>query len=69
MKKHSKQALLALKAMRRATNKVVKDALKNDLKIPVWKNQKVVYENPEIIAEQLNAAEGEKCILLKTNRK
>ena len=52
MNKHSKQALLALRAMRRATNKVIKNAVKNDLKIPVWKNQKIVYENPEVLAEQ-----------------
>ena len=58
MKHYSKQALLALNALRRANNKVITNALKNNLKIPVWKDHKVVYENPEVLAEQLNAADG-----------
>ncbi len=58
MKRHSEHALAALNALRRANNKVVLNALKNNLKIPVWMDQKVVYENPEVLAEQLNAADS-----------
>ena len=58
MKTYSKQAQLALNAMRRATCKVIKNAQNNNLKIPVWKDQKVVHESPEFFAEQLNGAES-----------
>ena len=52
MKKHNKYALLALKAMERAAAKVAEDARKNNYKIPVWKNGRIEYEIPGIIAEQ-----------------
>ena len=52
MKKHTKYALLALKAMERAAAKVAEDARKNQSKIPVWTNGRVEYESPGIVTEQ-----------------
>ena len=44
-------AIMGLKALKRATRKAVADARKNNLKIPIWKNGKVVYMVPEIDTE------------------
>nr|MBF0223600.1 hypothetical protein [Desulfobulbaceae bacterium] len=51
MKKHNKYALLGIKALRRAAEKVAEDARKNNYKIPIWINGKIEYEIPNIIAE------------------
>ena len=42
-------ASLGLKAMRRAARKVVEDARKNNLKIPIWRDGKVEYMSPEFL--------------------
>ena len=52
MKKHSEYALLGLKALERAASKVAENARRNNYKIPIWKNGRIVYEIPGIITEQ-----------------
>jgi len=52
MKKHSEYALLGLKALERAASKVAEDARRNNYKIPIWKDGRIVYEIPGIITEQ-----------------
>ncbi len=52
MEKHSKYALLGLRALQRAAAKVAENARKNNYKIPVWKNGRIEYEIPKIITEQ-----------------
>ncbi len=52
MKKHSKYALLGLRALERAANKVAENARKNNYTVPVWKNGRIEHEIPEIITEQ-----------------
>jgi hypothetical protein len=51
MKQHNKYAMLGLKALERAANKVAENARNNKFKIPVWKNGRIEYEIPEIITE------------------
>ena len=51
MKKHNKYTLLGFKALQRAAVKVYENARKNNLKIPIWKNGRIVHEIPEIITE------------------
>ena len=43
MKKES-NSYLALKAMRRASKQALERAASKDLKIPIWKDGKIVYE-------------------------
>jgi len=43
---------MGLKALRRAALKVAEDARKNNYKIPVWKNGRIVYKVPEVATEQ-----------------
>ncbi len=57
MEKHNKYTLLGFKALQRAAAKVAENARKNNLKIPIWKNGRIKYEIPEIITEQVSAAE------------
>ena len=52
MKKHNKYALLGLKALQRAVQNVAEEAIKNNLKIPVWRNGHIEYIFPEKIARQ-----------------
>lgn len=47
MKKHNKYSLLGLQALQRAADKVAEEAIKNNYKIPIWKNGKVVFEIPK----------------------
>jgi hypothetical protein len=44
MKKES-NSYLALKAMRRASKQALERAARKDLKIPIWKDGKIVYES------------------------
>lgn len=44
MKKES-NADLALKAMRRASKQALERAARKDLKIPIWKDGKIIYES------------------------
>lgn len=58
MEKHSRYAIMGLKALKRAAVKVAEDARKNNYKIPVWKNGSIVYEIPEVITEQDASADA-----------
>ncbi len=57
-KTHSEYALLGLKALERAARKVAEDARKNNYKIPVWKNGRIVYEIPLAESGQSYPDEG-----------
>ena len=47
--------MMALKALKRAAEKVAEDARKNNYKLPVWRNGKIEYRVPEVATEP-NAA-------------
>lgn len=47
MKKTNKYAVLGLKALQRAAAKVAEDAIKNNYKIPIWRNGKIEHEIPK----------------------
>ena len=48
MEQEKDYATIALKALSRAAHKAIVEAKKRGLKIPVWKNGKIEYINPEI---------------------
>ena len=52
MKKHNNYTVIGLKALQRAALKVAEDARKNNYKIPVWWNGRIVYKIPEVTTEQ-----------------
>ncbi len=52
MRTHNKYAALGLKALQRAAKKVIENARRNNLKIPIWKNGKIEYIIPEMNIEQ-----------------
>lgn len=52
MKRHSRYAILGLKALQRAAEKVAEDARKNNYKIPVWKNGQIEFEIPATITDK-----------------
>ncbi|RJP76670.1 MAG: hypothetical protein C4522_17590 [Desulfobacteraceae bacterium] len=54
MKKHSKYAILGLRALQRAAEKVAEDARRNNYKIPIWKNGQIEFEIPADITQQKN---------------
>jgi hypothetical protein len=49
---HESYAIKGLKALKRAAKKAAEDAMKNNLKIPIWKDGKIEYIIPEIDTEQ-----------------
>lgn len=51
MERHNKYTLLGFNALQRAAAKVSENARKNNLKIPIWRNGRIVYEIPKIITE------------------
>ena len=57
MKKHNRYTILGLKALQRAARKVEENAIKNNLKIPIWKNGRIEYIVPEINTEQVTEAD------------
>ena len=57
MKKHNRYTILGLKALQRAAKKVEENAIKNNLKIPIWKNGRIEYIVPEINTEQVTEAD------------
>ena len=63
MKKHNKYSVLGLKALQRAAIKVSKNAKKNNYKIPVWENGKIVYKAPEFITEQASTPDTPSIII------
>lgn len=52
MKEHNIYAAIGLKALKRAADKVVENARKNNLKIPIWENGRIEYLMPKISTEQ-----------------
>jgi len=57
MKKHNRYTILGLKALKRAARKVAKNARKNNLKKPIWKNGRIEYIVPEINTEKVAEAD------------
>lgn len=57
MKKHNKYAIIGLRALRRAAEKVAVDAKKNNYKIPIWNNGRIEFKIPDITTEQQNSAD------------
>jgi len=53
MKKHNKYAVMGFNALQRATRKVLEHARRNDQKVPIWRNERIEFEIPELIAEHL----------------
>jgi hypothetical protein len=51
MTKHNKYTVIGFKALQRAALKVAEDARKNNYKIPVWRNGRIVYKIPELNTE------------------
>ena len=49
---HNQYALLGLRALKRAYDKVAESAKKNNYKIPIWKNRRIEYIAPTITTEQ-----------------
>lgn len=60
MEKHSKYAILGLRALQRAAEKVAEDARRNNYQIPVWKNGQIEFEIPAAITEQKNTPDTKK---------
>ncbi len=52
MKKANKYAIIGLKALQRAAQKVADDARRNNYKIPIWINGRIVHKIPGMITEQ-----------------
>lgn len=52
MNKHNKYSIIGLRALQRAATKVTENAKKNNYKIPLWENGKIVYKIPDIISDQ-----------------
>ena len=50
-----KHVMMALKALKRASEKVAEDARRNHYKLPVWRNSKIKYRVPKA-ATKPNAA-------------
>ncbi len=60
-------ATMGLKALSRAAHKAIAEAKRKNLKIPVWKDGKIEYINPDINAEELDALERQSAALLGGN--
>ncbi len=52
MKRHNKYAIIGLKALRRAAEKVAMDARKNNYKIPIWIDGRIEYKIPEVTVDK-----------------
>jgi hypothetical protein len=48
MKKYNEYTVMGLRAIKRAAINAYEDARKNNLKIPIWENGKVVYIEPTL---------------------
>lgn len=57
MKQHSRYAIMGLNALKRAAEKVAEDARKNNYKIPVWKNGRIIHETPEMTTDQKKSSD------------
>ena len=52
MKNKNDYAEMGLRALKRAAKKVYEDARKNNLKVPIWRNNRIEYIDPSIDIEQ-----------------
>ena len=52
MTKHNNYTVIGFEALQRAALKVAEDARKNNYKIPVWRDGRIVYKIPEVTTEQ-----------------
>ncbi|KPA19685.1 hypothetical protein MHK_000095 [Candidatus Magnetomorum sp. HK-1] len=52
MEKHTEYTFLGLQALQRAAAKVYENAIKNGIKIPIWKDGSIKFEIPPEIAKQ-----------------
>lgn len=59
MKKHNKYSVIALSALQRAAAKVSEDAIKNNYKIPVWRNGRIEFKIPEINTEPVSPGDSQ----------
>ncbi len=59
MKKKSSYAKLGLKALKRADAKVYEDARKNNYKIPIWENGRIVFVTQEKNPEQKHSLDSQ----------
>jgi hypothetical protein len=60
MEKHNKYAVLGLKALKRAADRIAETARENGVQIPVWKDGRIVFEIPGKDTEPSAAADAEK---------
>ncbi|RKX36317.1 MAG: hypothetical protein DRP19_03905 [Thermotogae bacterium] len=52
-KQYQDYAIMGLKALKRAARRAVMDAQKKNQKIPIWKDGRIEYINPEIDTERI----------------
>lgn len=52
MKQNEDYAEMGLRALKRAVKKVYEDARKNNIKIPIWRNNRVEYIDPALDFER-----------------
>ncbi len=62
-KQNQDYATMGLKALSRAAQKAIAEAKRKNLKIPIWKDGKIEYINPEINTEQLGAVDRQSAAL------
>ena len=68
-KQYQDYAIMGLKALKRAARRAVMDAQKKNQKIPIWKDGRIEYINPEIDTERIRLdCESEANHNLKTNK-
>ena len=63
-KQYQDYAIMGLKALKRAARRAVMDAQKKNQKIPIWKDGRIEYINPEIDTEQCAVADRQSAALL-----
>ena len=56
-KQNQDYATMGLKALSRAAQKAIAEAKRKNLKIPIWKDGKIEYIDPEINTEPLGAVD------------
>ena len=55
MNEHKYYAEIGLKALKRAAAKVAEDARRNNYKIPIWENGRIIYITPGLDTEANDA--------------
>ena len=54
MKDKNDYAEMGLRAMNRAAQKAYEDAKKNNLKVPIWRNNRIEYIDPSKLDQEIN---------------